>query len=83
MAEMKLQPCPFCGSHSLSIRTHMSCCGTVEVECENCTMKFEYEEDYKEDVLINPIHPDIEYHTRCYHKTKPTFIEAWNRRVDK
>lgn len=82
MNEYELKPCPFCGNHNLNIRTHLGINGTVEVECSNCKMKFEYEEEYEEEILTNPLHPNVEIHTRLYEKTKPTFIEAWNRRED-
>ncbi len=79
---IQLKPCPFCGSKNLSITTHHGHSGWVKVKCENCRMNFEYEEDYIEKIVTDSTHPNIKYHTGYFENTKPTFVEAWNRRDD-
>ena len=82
MSEIELKPCPFCGSHRINIYNHHSISGTVKVECTNCKMEFEYEEKFEEHILTDPVHPNIKIRTNCYSKTRPAFIEAWDRRAD-
>lgn len=87
MSEIKmnkqLKPCPFCGSNKLTFENHYGLNGTVSVECRNCGMRFEYEENYQEVISRDKYYPNIEYHTGYYLKIRPTFIEVWNRRTNR
>jgi len=69
MAELK--PCPFCGGEiSLKSGTQSISFIDTEWECGGCRMEFSYCQDFA-------------YSRKAKVAINPSFVEVWNRRVEK